>query len=600
MAKIVAITSCPTGIAHTFMAAEALRKGAEALGHSIKVETQGSVGAQNALTAAEIADADVVIIAADTKVETKRFGGKSIYETSTNDAIRHSQDIVKAALASSAGNTLSPTTATPQSTYLVGITSCPTGIAHTFMAAEALEKAAAALGYQIKVETQGSVGAQNKLTPEEIQRATAVVIAADTNVDQSRFVGKPVYSTSTNAAMNKGQQVIQATLAQAANAPTGQANAQPSSYLNEIQQKKKERSAASSGPYKHLMTGVSFMLPFVVAGGLLIALSFAVGGVDAAKHIGTLGWALNQIGGGTGAFSFIVPVLAGYIAYSIADRPGIAPGMIGGIISSTIGAGFLGGIIAGFLAGYLTYWLNSWIKLPANLAGLKPILILPLLSTAVVGLLMLFVIGTPVSWLLNVLTHWLEGLQGANAILLGLVLGGMMAIDMGGPINKAAYTFAVGLLSSHITEPMAAVMAAGMTPPLGIALATLFFKSRFTKDEEEAGKAALVLGISFITEGAIPFAARDPFRVIPSTMLGSAVAGAISMLFACHLLVPHGGIFVLFIPGAIDNLPPYLFAIIVGSLVTTGMLFILKRPLVQQGEVEASPQEASVQAVEVA
>jgi PTS system, fructose-specific, IIB component/PTS system, fructose subfamily, IIC component len=605
MAKIVAVTSCPTGIAHTFMAAEALQKGAEALGHSIKVETQGSVGAQNVLTPQEIAAADVVIIAADAKVETDRFSGKPIYEASTNDAIRHSQDIVNAALGKSANANANISTvpaqsagkqeeqpAAAQNAYIVAITSCPTGIAHTFMAAEALEKAAVALGHTIKVETQGSVGAQNTLTPEEIQRANVVVIAADAKVDQSRFAGKTVYSTSTNAAMNKGQQVIQTALAQAANAPSGQAAAGQAAYLAQIQQAKKERSAASSGIYKHLMTGVSFMLPFVVAGGLLIALSFAVGGIYAAKQVGTLGWALNQIGGGTGAFSLIVPILAGYISYSIADRPGIAPGMIGGVIASSIGAGFLGGLVAGFLAGYLTYWLNKWIKLPSSLAGLKPILILPLLSTGIVGLLMIYVIGTPVSWLLAVLTTWLAGMQGVNALILGLILGGMMAIDMGGPINKSAYTFSVGLLASHVTAPMAAVMAAGMTPPLGLAIATMLFKNRFTKDEYEARQATFVLGLSFITEGAIPFAARDPFRVIPSTMLGSAVAGGLSMLFGSHLLVPHGGIFVLFIPGAVVNLLPYVVAILVGTVVTTGMLFILKRPI---AKVETAPQETTVQ-----
>ncbi|GCE08998.1 PTS fructose-like transporter subunit IIB [Dictyobacter aurantiacus] len=596
MAKIVAITSSPTGIVHTFMAAEALQRGAEALGHTIKVETQGSGEAQHTLTTDDIQTADVVIIAADEKVAQDRFSAKPVYETTTSKAIRQSQQIIEEALAQQAASsdTSSPaaqtTPATPvapkevEHARIVAITSCPTGIAHTFMAAEALERAAETLGHQIKVETQGSVGAQNALTPEEIQRANVVVIAADAKVDQSRFTGKTVYETSTHDALQNGPGVLNKALALAARNPQGTATASTTGsssqdYLAQIQDAKSKRSAASTGVYKHLMTGVSYMLPFVVAGGLLIAISFAIGGIDAAKHAGTLGWALNQIGAGTGAFSLIVPILAGYISYSIADRPGLAPGMIGGVLSNSIGAGFLGGLIAGFLAGYATFYLSKWINLPKNLAGLKPVLVLPLLSTAIVGLLMVYVIGTPVSLILAALTNWLKTMQGTNALLLGLLLGGMMAIDMGGPINKSAYTFSVGLLSSHVDAPMAAVMAAGMTPPLGLALATYLFKNRFTVEEQDAGKAAAVLGIAFITEGAIPFAARDPFRVIPATMIGSAVAGALSMLFACQLQVPHGGIFVLFIPGAVTNLLSYFIAIIAGTLVTTGILFFTKRSL---------------------
>ncbi|GCF11335.1 PTS fructose-like transporter subunit IIB [Dictyobacter arantiisoli] len=586
MAKIVAITSCPTGIAHTFMAAEALKRGANALGHSIKIETQGSMGTQNTLTAMDIQEADVVISTTHATVDANRFAGKPLYETTTSQAIHASQDIIKAALAQQpAHETTAPQSETNEHANLVAITSCPTGIAHTFMAAEALEQAAKALGHTIKVETQGSVGAQNALTPAEIQRATAVIIAADAKVDKSRFAGKAIYETSTHDALQNGQGLIQTALKRAAQSPTTATadNSTPvattQDYLGEIQAQKAKRSASNLGIYKHLMTGVSYMLPFVVAGGLLIALSFAVGGINASKQIGTLGWALNQIGGSTGAFSLIVPILAGYIAYSIADRPGLAPGMIGGVLANTIGAGFLGGLIAGFLAGYVTLYLSKWINLPKNLAGLKPVLVLPLLSTAIIGLLMIFVIGTPVSYILTALTGWLKTMQGTNAFLLGLLLGGMMAIDMGGPINKSAYTFSVGLLSSHVDAPMAAVMAAGMTPPLGLALGTFILKNRFSKEEKDAGKAAAVLGLAFITEGAIPFAARDPFRVIPATMIGSAVAGAISMLFACQLQVPHGGVFVLLIPGAVNNLLPYLLAIVVGTLVTTGILFFTKRTI---------------------
>ncbi len=596
MTKIVAITSCPTGIAHTFMAAEALQRGAEALGHSIKVETQGSVGAQNALTPADIAEAELVIVAADAKVDLSRFAGKPLYETSTNAAIRDAQGVVKNALAEAGVG--SPSTATPAAPAtpgkrIVAITSCPTGIAHTFMAAEGLEKGAQALGHSIKVETQGSVGAQNALTPADIAAADVVIIAADAKVDLSRFAGKPLYETSTNAAINGGQNVIKEALAQAASRPAQAARAD---YVAQVQAAKAAKSKARTGPYKHLMTGVSYMIPFVVAGGILIALGFAFGGINVDKATSGLGWALFQIGANA-AFALFVPILAGFISYSIADRPGLAPGMIGGILagSAFTGSGFLGGIIAGFLAGYVTYWLNRGIVLPRNLAGLKPVLILPLLSSAIVGLLMIYVIGTPVH-LINVgLTAWLKGMQAANAVVLGLIMGLMMAFDMGGPVNKAAYAFSVGLLSSQIYTPMAAVMAAGMTPPLGLALATLLFKDRFTKDEREAGKAAWVLGLSFITEGAIPFAAEDPFRVIPSIMIGSAVTGALSMLFQCQLRVPHGGAFVLLIPNVVTNLPMYVLAILIGTVVTAGALFILKRPVAT--EEEAEKEEAQVAAV---
>jgi PTS system fructose-specific IIC component len=320
------------------------------------------------------------------------------------------------------------------------------------------------------------------------------------------------------------------------------------------------------------------MLPFVVAGGLLIALAFAFGGIYVYENEDTFGWALFQIGAPS-AFALMVPILAGFIAYSIADRPGIAPGMIGGMLASSIGAGFLGGIIAGFIAGYATSWLAKLIKLPNTLAGLKPVLILPLLGSAITGLLMIYVVGTPVSIALDALTEWLSGMQDTSALILGLILGGMMAVDMGGPINKSAYAFSVGLIDSGLYTPMAAVMAAGMTPPLGLALASFLFKNRFIKEEQEAGKAAWVLGASFITEGAIPFAAGDPLRVLPSIIVGSGVAAAISMLAGCELRVPHGGIFVLPIPNAVTNLGMYIVAIVAGTLVTAGLLFLLKRPV---------------------
>ena len=447
--------------------------------------------------------------------------------------------------------------------FLVGVTSCPTGIAHTFMAAEALLKGAKAMGYEMKVETRGSVGAKNELTADDIARADAVVVAADANVETTRFAGKKLLETGTKAAINDAQSLIREALTL-----TPAVAGKP----------KAAEQATRSGPYKHLMTGVSHMLPLVVAGGLMIALAFAVGGIYAGDAKGTFGWALMQIGGAS-AFALFVPIFAGFIAFSIADRPGLTPGLIGGMLASSLGAGFLGGIAAGFMAGYFTRWLNQVIRLPDQLAGLKPVLILPLLSSLVIGLTMIYIVGPPVKTIMDTVSVWLNGMQGSSALLLGLILGGMMAFDMGGPINKAAYTFAVGLVATKIYGPMAAVMAAGMVPPLGVALAATLFKNRFTADEQQATKATAVLGISFITEGAIPYAAADPLRVIPCTIAGSAVAGAISMAVGCKLLVPHGGIFVLAIPNAINHTLGYLVAIVAGTLVTTGLLFILKKPL---------------------
>ncbi|MCB1766846.1 MAG: PTS transporter subunit EIIC, partial [Candidatus Competibacteraceae bacterium] len=382
---------------------------------------------------------------------------------------------------------------------------------------------------------------------------------------------------STKAAIHDGAALVRAAIEQA---QVQGADASSADYDAQVKQAKAQQAATRTGAYKHLMTGVSYMIPFVVAGGLLIAISFAIGGINVFEdaNAGTLGWTLFQIGAKAG-FTLMVPVLAGYIAYSIADRPGIAPGMIGGMIASTIGSGFLGGIAAGFLAGYSVKWMSDHIRLPRTLDGLKPVLILPLLGTLIVGLLMYFVVGEPVAVALASITAWLKGMQGGSAIFLGLLLGAMMAFDMGGPVNKSAYAFATGLIVSGVYAPMAAVMAAGMTPPLGLALATLLFKNRFSLDEREAGGATAVLGISFITEGAIPYAAKDPLRVIPALMIGSAVTGALSMVFGCELRVPHGGVFVLPIPNAVTNLGPYLLAIVIGTVVTAGALFFLKRPV---------------------
>lgn len=461
--------------------------------------------------------------------------------------------------------------------HIIGITSCPTGVAHTYMAQEALEQGAKALGYTYKIETQGSVGAQNVLTEDDIAKADVVIIAADTQVDPARFAGKRLYRTGTKAVINDAQGVIREALESAAVFAGGASRA-----AAEDQEK--------SGLYKHLMTGVSYMLPFVVAGGLLIALGFAIGSfmhgdqgiyIYSDQYKGELGYEVFWLG--KAAFSLFVPILGGFIGFSIAGRPGIAPGMVGGFISDKLGAGFLGAIFAGFIAGYIVKWLASVIKLPKSMDALKPMIILPLLGTAVTGLLMIYVLGTPVAAVLQWLTDWLNSMKSGNAMLVGAVMGGMMAVDMGGPVNKASYTVGTSFIKSGVTAPMAAVMAGGMVPPLAICIATFIFKNRFTAEEQEAGKACGVLGLSFITEGAIPFAAKDPVRVIPAMVVGSALAGALCMLFHCTLNAPHGGIFVLLIPNVVQHVFLYALAILIGSAVSAFLLGMLKKPIASAG-----------------
>ena len=558
--------SAPRGI----LAAEALRSAAERLGRKLEIEVRANGSTLVAFDTPPGPDDRILLV-----------GGKAGEKDPAVPERAETIPVVDigSILTNPTGalELLSGGTATPgapaggtKKELIVAITSCPTGIAHTFMAAEGLEQAAKALGYDIRVETQGSVGAGTPLTPEEISRAALVLIAADKEVERSRFVGKRVFATATKPAITAGEALIR------------QAFSEATTQAGDTQKASSEAAASQkrAGPYKHLMTGVSFMLPFVVAGGLLIALGFAFGGIYAGdkSNAGTLAHALFTIGA-TGAFTLIVPVLAGYIAYSIADRPGIAPGMVGGVLAANMGAGFLGGIVAGFIAGYVTDLLNRAIRLPKNLAGLKPVLILPLLGTLITGLLMQYAVGAPVARALQALTDWLQGMQGASSVLLGLLLGGMMAIDMGGPINKASYAFATGLITSEIYGPMAAAMAGGMTPPLALALACRLFKNRFTPEELEAGNAAAVLGLAFVTEGAIPFAARDPLRVIPALAVGSGLAGAISMLVGAELKVPHGGVFVLTIPGAATHLLGYLTALVLGTIVSTLLLAVLKKPL---------------------
>lgn len=452
-----------------------------------------------------------------------------------------------------------------QAQNFVAVTACPTGVAHTFMAAEALQQGAAKLGYRIQVETQGSVGAKNILTDEAIAAADIVILATDIEVNTDRFVGKRVYRCGTGFALKQTDKAFADAIAEAKVLESSKQNSQKTN-----QDANKEKT----GVYKHLLTGVSFMLPMVVAGGLLIALSLCFG-LNAAEEAGSLAAVLKQIG--AAAFSLMVPMLAGYIAYSIADRPGLAPGLVGGLIATQLNAGFLGGIVAGFLAGYIALFLAKKIKLPTSLEALKPILIVPLLGTLSVGLIMFYVVGHPVAQIFEMMKDFLNNMGTTNAVLMGIVLASMMCIDLGGPINKAAYAFTVGLLTTNTYMPMAATMAGGMVPAIGMAIATLLAKQKFNQSERDAGKAAFVLGLCFISEGAIPFAAKDPIRVIPACIAGGAVTGALVALFHCELVTPHGGIFVLLIPNAISHAWLYLAAIAIGSCITGVIYALLKR-----------------------
>jgi fructose PTS system EIIBC or EIIC component len=451
---------------------------------------------------------------------------------------------------------------------ILAVTACPTGIAHTYMAADALKAKAKEMGVDIKVETNGSTGIKNGLTAQEIDEAEAIIVAADKQVEMNRFNGKHVIIVPVAQGIRKPQELIQRALEK--DAPV---------YLGG-NEKGGASEGAASGVYKHLMNGVSNMLPFVVGGGILIALSFLFGikafdPNDPSFH--PFAKALMDIGGGgSGAFFFLVPVLAGFIASSIADRPGFAPGMVGGLLAAQSGGGFLGGLIAGFLAGYVVVGLKKLFdKLPQQIEGIKPVLLYPVFGILITGLIMIYVINDPVTALNKGMTSWLQGLSGTNAILLGIILGGMMAVDMGGPINKAAFTFGIAAIEAGSFGPHAAVMAGGMVPPLGIALATTFFKNRFTETERKSGFTNYFLGASFITEGAIPFAAADPIRVIVSSVVGAATAGALTMAFNVHLPAPHGGIFVI-IP-LVDHKFLYMLAILIGSAVTAIMLGIWKK-----------------------
>lgn len=463
--------------------------------------------------------------------------------------------------------------------FIVAVTACPTGIAHTYMAAEAIEKKAKELGYQVKVETRGSGGAKNVLTDDEIAKAAGVIVACDTNVPTDRFDGKKVIECQVSDGINKTEELIKRIAA--GDAPVFKASG------------KKEASHSSVGGkesighqiYKHLMNGVSHMLPFVVGGGILIAIAFLIDGfsvdlnslpADQRANFGTITQAAAMFKGiGGTAFGFMLPILAGFIAMSIADRPGLAVGFVGGSIAANGTSGFLGALVAGFVAGYIVLLLKKvFSKLPESLDGMKPVLLYPLLGIFLVGVIMQFVVEPPIGALNTAINNGLNGLNGASAVVLGVLLGGMMSVDMGGPVNKAAYVFGTASIAAGNYNIMAAVMIGGMVPPIAIALATIFFKNKFTAEERKAGPTNFIMGLSFITEGAIPFAASDPLHVLPACVVGSAVAGGLSMAFGCTLMAPHGGIFV--VP-TIGNPLMYLVALVIGSFIACGLLGLLKK-----------------------
>ncbi|MDI3537161.1 MAG: fructose system or component [Eubacteriaceae bacterium] len=453
---------------------------------------------------------------------------------------------------------------------ILAVTACPTGIAHTYMAAESLENTAKEMGISIKVETDGSGGVKNQLTAEDIKNADCIIVTADKNVELNRFNGKPVIIRKVADGIHKPKELLELALSQ--KVPIYQGEAQQ--FENDSQ----EKESIGRKIYKDLMNGVSHMLPFVIGGGILIALAFLFDDytIDPSNFGSNTPLAAFLMTVGGTAFGFMLPVLAGYIAMSIGNRPALAVGFVGGMLANSGGSGFLGALIAGFAAGYLVLGLKKvFSKLPASLEGIKPILLYPFFGILLIGLAIVFVINPPVAAINSWMTDMLNSMGASSKVVLGLVLGGMMAVDMGGPVNKAAYVFGTASLASGQYDIMAAVMVGGMVPPLGIALATTFFKNRFTKKEREAGLANYIMGLSFITEGAIPFASEDPLRVIPSCIVGSALAGGLSMFFGCTLMAPHGGIFVFPVVG---NPLWYIVALLAGSVATMMMLGLLKKP----------------------
>lgn len=457
---------------------------------------------------------------------------------------------------------------------IIAVTACPTGIAHTYMAAEALEEKAKEMNVTIKVETDGSGGTKNAPTAKEIEECQAIIVAADKNVEMARFDGKPVIQVKVADGINKAESLINQAL-------SGNAPIYHSDHSSNVEVKETNEGIGRT-IYKHLMNGVSHMLPFVIGGGILIALAFLFDDYTInPKNFGSnTELAAFLKNAGDTAFGFMLPILSGYIAMSIADRPGLAVGFVGGALASAGGSGFLGALAAGFAAGYLITGLRKLFDyLPDAFEGLKPVLLYPFFGILIIAAGMVFIINPPVAAINNGITDILNSMGGSSKVLLGLVLGGMMAADMGGPINKAAYVFGTASIASGNYDIMAAVMIGGMVPPLGIALTTLFFKNRFTKKEQSTTLTNIIMGFSFITEGAIPFAASDPLHILPACIAGSAVAGALSMTFGCTLMAPHGGIFVI---GVISNPFGYLIALVVGAVIAMALLALLKKPLVKK------------------
>lgn len=461
---------------------------------------------------------------------------------------------------------------------ILAVTGCPNGIAHTYMAAENIEKKAKELGCRVKVETRGSGGAKNVLTKAEIAEATCIIVAADTQVPMDRFAGRPVIQCKVSDGISKAEELLDRALN--GNVPLYQAKGSSQAADSE-----EESDSVGHQIYKHLMNGVSHMLPFVIGGGILIAIAFLIDGFavdlnslpfEERSNFGTitpLAAMFKSIGGV--AFGFMLPILAGFIAMSIADRPGLAVGFVGGAIAANGTSGFLGALVAGFVAGYLVRLLKKLFeKLPEGLEGVKPMLLYPVIGIFLIGVIMTYIVEPPIGALNVMINNGLNSMNGAKAILLGALLGGMMSVDMGGPVNKAAYVFGTASIAAGNYNIMAAVMVGGMVPPLAIALATMFFKNKFTEEERKAGPTNIVMGLSFISEGAIPFAASDPLRVLPSCIIGSAVAGALSMAFNCTLMAPHGGIFVFLTVG---HPLLYLVSLAVGSVVGCVILGLLKK-----------------------
>lgn len=461
---------------------------------------------------------------------------------------------------------------------VLAVTACPTGIAHTYMAAEALENKAAELGITIKVETNGSGGAKNVLTKDDIEKAECIIVAADKNVEMNRFSGKRLIKTKVADGIHKSQELLERAIS--GDAPIYEADG---SEL--IRSEDNEGEGIGRRTYKHLMNGVSHMLPFVIGGGILIALAFLFDNyeIDPTNFGKNTPLAAFLKTTGEYAFGFMLPILAGYIAMSIGDRPALAIGIVGGYAANVGGAGFLGALVAGFAAGYLAVGMKKvFHKLPDSLEGTKPVLLYPLFGILIIGAAMTFIINPPVAAFNNALSNFLNSMSGTSKVLLGAILGGMMAIDFGGPINKAAYVFGTASIVTGQFDIMAAVMIGGMVPPIAIALTTVFFKNRFTERERQSGITNFIMGLSFITEGAIPFASADPLRVIPACAIGSAISGSLSMFFGCTLRAPHGGIFVFPVVG---NALMYTVALVVGSVVGMALLAILKRPIEKESRV---------------